>query len=81
MENKEIDLKYLRHKSGYTRKELADEIGVAYTTLYYIEKRIKLPSLRTALLMSKALKTPVEKLFPKALVKKNKPKSKKPVGV
>ena len=52
-----------RTKAGLTRQELADQVGVHYQTIGYIERDEYSPSLVLALKIAKALNKPVEKIF------------------
>jgi putative transcriptional regulator len=56
-------LEAVRTKSGLSRQELADLVGVHYQTIGYIERGEYSPSLVLALRIAEELKTPVEKLF------------------
>ena len=53
----------LRTKAGLSRQELADQVGVHYQTIGYIERGEYSPSLVLALKISAALGKPVEKVF------------------
>lgn len=57
----EVELQ--RTKVGLTRQELADEVGVHYQTIGYIERGEYAPSLVLALRIAKVLKVSVEDLF------------------
>ncbi|MEN9954954.1 MAG: hypothetical protein RLZZ41_618 [Actinomycetota bacterium] len=53
----------LRAESGLSRQELADEVGVHYQTIGYIERGEYSPSLVLALRISLVLGAPVEEVF------------------
>lgn len=53
----------LRTKSGVSRQELADKVGVHYQTIGYIERGEYSPSLVLALKIAKALGKKVEQVF------------------
>jgi DNA-binding XRE family transcriptional regulator len=53
----------LRTESGLSRQELADEVGVHYQTIGYIERGEYSPSLVLALRISLVLGAPVEEVF------------------
>ena len=53
----------VRTKAGLSRQELADEVGVHYQTIGYIERGEYSPSLVLALRIAEALRTRVEDLF------------------
>lgn len=53
----------LRAENGLSRQELADEVGVHYQTIGYIERGEYSPSLVLALRISSVLGSPVEELF------------------
>jgi DNA-binding XRE family transcriptional regulator len=53
----------LRTKAGLSRQELADQVGVHYQTIGYIERGEYSPSLVLALQIAAALKSPVDKVF------------------
>lgn len=53
----------IRTKAGLTRQELADEVGVHYQTIGYIERGEYSPSLVLALRIAEALEKKVEDLF------------------
>ena len=53
----------VRIKAGLSRQELADEVGVHYQTIGYIERGEYSPSLVLALRIAEALGTRVEDLF------------------
>jgi putative transcriptional regulator len=57
----EVELQ--RTKVGLTRQELADEVGVHYQTIGYIERGEYAPSLVLALRIAQVLKASVEDLF------------------
>ncbi|MDE2592110.1 MAG: helix-turn-helix transcriptional regulator [Actinomycetales bacterium] len=53
----------LRTKAGLSRQELADQVGVHYQTIGYIERGEYSPSLVLALKISSALGVKVERVF------------------
>ena len=53
----------VRTKAGLSRQELADEVGVHYQTIGYIERGEYSPSLVLALRIAEALRARVEDLF------------------
>jgi putative transcriptional regulator len=53
----------MRTKVGMSRQELADEVGVHYQTIGYIERGEYSPSLVLALRISKSLGLKIEDLF------------------
>jgi putative transcriptional regulator len=53
----------MRTKAGMSRQELADEVGVHYQTIGYIERGEYSPSLVLALRIAKSLGLKVEDLF------------------
>jgi DNA-binding XRE family transcriptional regulator len=53
----------MRTKMGMSRQELADEVGVHYQTIGYIERGEYSPSLVLALRIAKSLGLKVEDLF------------------
>jgi putative transcriptional regulator len=56
-------LKELRTNLGITQAELAESVGVARVSIVAIENGRFLPTIETALLISKALKIPIEDVF------------------
>jgi putative transcriptional regulator len=56
-------LKELRTNLGITQAELAESVGVARVSIVAIENGRFLPTIETALLISKALKIPIEDIF------------------
>ena len=62
----------VRSALGLTRQELADEVGVHYQTIGYLEREEYSPSLVLALRISEALKTPLSELFSLAQFKKGR---------
>lgn len=56
-------IEVIRTKAGLTRQELADEVGVHYQTIGYIERGEYSPSLVLALRIAEALEKKVENLF------------------
>ena len=57
---------------GLTRQELADQVGVHYQTIGYLEREEYSPSLVLALRISEALNQPVSALFSMTPFKKGK---------
>jgi len=53
-----------RKKLGLSQQQLAEQIGVKRSTIAMIETGKIMPSLRTALRLSRILGAPVEELFP-----------------
>lgn len=53
----------VRTSAGLSRQELADEVGVHYQTIGYIERGEYSPSLLLALKIAQALDSSVEDLF------------------
>lgn len=53
----------MRTKAGMSRQELADDVGVHYQTIGYIERGEYSPSLVLALRIAKSLGLKVEDLF------------------
>jgi DNA-binding XRE family transcriptional regulator len=53
----------MRTKAGMSRQELADEVGVHYQTIGYIERGEYSPSLVLALRIAKSLGLKIEDLF------------------
>jgi DNA-binding XRE family transcriptional regulator len=53
----------MRTKVGMSRQELADEVGVHYQTIGYIERGEYSPSLVLALRIAKSLGLKIEDLF------------------
>lgn len=66
------DVEALRLKVGLSRQELADEVGVHYQTIGYIERGEYSPSLVLALRIAVVLQAQVEDLFWIAQTKKGK---------
>lgn len=56
-------LKELRTKVGMTQAQLAELVGVARVSIVAIENGRFLPTIETALLISKALDIPLERIF------------------
>lgn len=56
-------IEVIRTKAGLTRQELADEVGVHYQTIGYIERGEYSPSLVLTLRIAEALEKKVEDLF------------------
>ncbi len=56
-------LEQARTQSGLTRQELADEVGVHYQTIGYIERGEYSPSLVLALRIASILKVSLEDIF------------------
>jgi DNA-binding XRE family transcriptional regulator len=61
-----------RSALGLTRQELADEVGVHYQTIGYLEREEYSPSLVLALRIAKALNQEVSELFSQTPFKKGK---------
>ena len=59
----ENSLKELRSKFGMTQAQLAELVGIARVSIVAIENGRFLPTIETALLISKALETPVDRIF------------------
>ena len=57
-------LQCYRKKLGLSQQQLAEQIGVKRSTIAMIETGKIMPSLRTALRLSRTLGIPVEELFP-----------------
>jgi len=57
---------------GLTRQELADEVGVHYQTIGYLEREEYSPSLVLALRIAKSLNQEVSELFSQTPFKKGK---------
>lgn len=62
-ERVENQLKELRTKVGMTQAQLAELVGVARVSIVAIENGRFLPTIETALLISKALGLPLERIF------------------
>lgn len=62
-ERVENQLKELRTKVGMTQAQLAELVGVARVSIVAIENGRFLPTIETALLISKALGIPLERIF------------------
>ncbi|HEX6032965.1 MAG TPA: helix-turn-helix transcriptional regulator [Anaerolineales bacterium] len=56
-------LREIRTSRGMTQAELAEAVGVARVSIVAIETGRFLPTIETALLISSALKVPVEDIF------------------
>ena len=56
-------LKELRTQIGMTQAQLAESVGVARVSIVAIENGRFLPTIETALRISKVLKVPVEDVF------------------
>ncbi|MGZ9235524.1 MAG: helix-turn-helix transcriptional regulator [Anaerolineales bacterium] len=56
-------LRELRTNRGMTQAELAEWVGIARVSIVAIETGRFLPTIETALLISKALEAPVENIF------------------
>ena len=61
-----------RSALGLTRQELANEVGVHYQTIGYLEREEYSPSLVLALRIAKALNQEVSELFSQTPFKKGK---------
>ena len=57
------NLKDLRTRTGMTQAQLAELVGVARVSIVAIENGRFLPTIETALLISKAFGVPVENIF------------------
>ncbi|MGZ9164167.1 MAG: helix-turn-helix transcriptional regulator [Anaerolineales bacterium] len=57
------NLKEIRTKIGITQAELAELVGVARVSIISIEKGHFIPTIETALRISKALSVPIEQIF------------------
>ena len=56
-------LKQVRNAHSMTQQELAETVGVTRQTVIAVEKGRFRPSVELALLMSRALDTPLEEIF------------------
>jgi len=56
-------LAVLRAERGLSRKQLADELGINYQTIGYIERGDYNPSLELALTIAEFFRLPVEAIF------------------
>jgi putative transcriptional regulator len=56
-------IKELRSKLGLTQAQLAESVGVARVSIVAIENGRFLPTIETALSISKALGVPIEQIF------------------
>jgi putative transcriptional regulator len=56
-------LQELRTKLGMTQSQLADQVGVARVSILSIEKGHFIPTIETALRISRVLGVPVEEIF------------------
>ena len=56
-------LQRARQKMGLTQVQVADKVGISETSYQRIEYGIQKPSLKTALLIAKAVNSSVEALF------------------
>lgn len=56
-------IEVLRRERGYSRKELAEEIGVNYQTVGYLEREEYNPSLDLAFRICEVFKVPVDFVF------------------
>ena len=56
-------VKDLRTNMGLTQAQLAEKVGVARVSIVAIESGRFLPTIETALQISKALSSPIEKIF------------------
>lgn len=56
-------LRELRANRGLTQAELAEWVGIARVSIVAIENGRFLPTIETAMLISKALEVPVEDIF------------------
>lgn len=53
----------LRADRGVTRRQLADDLGIHYQTIGYLERGEYAPSLNLALRIARYFEVPVESLF------------------
>ena len=65
-------IEQVRTALGLTRQELADQVGVHYQTIGYLEREEYSPSLVLALRISEALNQSVSELFSMTAFKKGK---------
>jgi len=56
-------IKELRSELGITQAQLAELVGVARVSIVAIENGRFLPTIETALLISKALDVPIDRIF------------------
>ena len=56
-------LAVLRAERGLSRKEVADQLGINYQTIGYIERGDYNPSLELALTMAELFRLPIEAIF------------------
>lgn len=56
-------IRELRTRIGMTQAQLAETVGVARVSIVAIENGRFLPTIETALLVSKALDVPLERIF------------------
>ena len=64
------ELRAAREASGKTQRQVAQEIGITEVSYQRIEYGLQRPSLITALLIARVLKSTVERLFGKEALKK-----------
>ena len=57
------NLRELRVQHGLTQAQLADQVGVARVSIVAIENGRFIPTIETALRISKALGVPIERIF------------------
>lgn len=57
------NMKELRTIRGLTQAQLAELVGVARVSIIAVEKGRFLPTIETALRISKALEVPIERIF------------------
>ena len=57
------NIKNLRAKFGLTQAQLAQRVGIARVSIVAIETGRYIPTIETALRISKALNTPIEEIF------------------
>jgi putative transcriptional regulator len=62
----------IRSKLGLSRQELADQVGVHYQTIGYLEREEYSPSFVLALRISHALSLPIDELFSLTQFKRGK---------
>lgn len=62
----------IRLRAGISRQELADQVGVHYQTIGYLERQEYSPSLALALRISKVLQSDIPELFSLSPFKKGR---------
>lgn len=58
-----IKLKNARKKTNLTQKEVAKKVGISVTAYQRYEADLRIPNVKTAKLIAKALNSTVEELF------------------